>query len=377
MKSSTEIKTEKRSILVTGGTGYIGSHMVTLLKKSGYTPIVLDKLADSKESKNAVRCYQGDVGDKELIRQIHKETQFSAVIHFAAYIKVGESVTDPLKYYESNVAASIHFFSTLKELGIKDIVFSSSAAVYGSPNTEEKITEDASKNPINPYGKTKAQVEEILKDWCTSDANVKVIALRYFNVAGADPTVVWSGVNSPPANLIPIVLQKALRKETVEIFGSDYDTPDGSGIRDYIHVVDLCSAHLKSLEALQKSAVKGFEVLNLGTGKGYSVKEVIETAKAVTGLEIATKVVDRRQGDPGYLVADGSRANKLLEWKPTQSDLKTIIQDAWKLIFNNQQRQTETAAQKQKKQMVAKYSFFTATAFTASAIALGIITRKP
>lgn len=315
-------------ILVTGGAGYIGSHMVKLLQQHGYTPIVLDNLSTGLRARIKDALFiEGDVSDIALVEQIHRQYGFTSVIHFAAFIQVGESTQNPLKYYQNNVASTVSFLQTLTMLGIKTFVFSSSAAVYGEPVYDQPIKEDHPTQPVNPYGQTKLMMEHILRD-CARAYGLNYAALRYFNVAGVDKHIPFGVSSGPVTHLIPLVLQAASgRRPSIAVYGRDYATPDGTCIRDYVHVKDLCEAHLLALQALWNNDVSF--TYNLGTGRGYSVQEVIKMSNLVTNMHIPIINSSRRAGDPARLVADGSMAQRMLNWTPRFSSLEQIIKDAW------------------------------------------------
>jgi UDP-glucose 4-epimerase len=318
------------AILVTGGAGYIGSHSVLSLQKAGYEVIVLDNLVyghqDLVETVLKVKLIVGSTCDRSLLREIFAKYQIDAVMHFAAYAYVGESVTQPAKYYNNNVVGTLTLLEAMLEANINKFVFSSTCATYGVPDSVP-ITEDQSQNPINPYGATKLMVEKILQDFDRA-YDLRSVCLRYFNAAGADPEGNLGEDHNPETHLIPLVLQTALgKRESVSIFGTDYDTPDGSCIRDYIHVLDIAQAHILALKYLIDNGAT--DVFNLGNGSGFSVKEVIETARKITGKEIKVELSDRRPGDPPALVGSGAKAQKILGWKPAYSDLEHIISHAW------------------------------------------------
>lgn len=318
------------AILVTGGAGYIGSHSVLTLQKAGYEVIVLDNLVyghqDLVETVLKVKLIVGSTCDRSLLREIFATHQIDAVMHFAAYAYVGESVTQPAKYYNNNVVGTLTLLEAMLEANIHQFVFSSTCATYGVPDSVP-ITEDQSQNPINPYGATKLMVERILQDF-NQAYDFRSVCLRYFNAAGADPEGNLGEDHHPETHLIPLVLQTALgHRESVSIFGTDYDTPDGSCIRDYIHVLDIAQAHILALEYLIDDGAT--DVFNLGNGSGFSVKEVIETARKITGKEIKVELSDRRPGDPPSLVGSGAKANKILGWQPAYSNLDDIISHAW------------------------------------------------
>ncbi len=315
------------SVLVTGGAGYIGSHTVAELLARGEDVIVLDNLKSGH--RHAVLCeqyYQGDLQDSALLDQIFSNHQIDAVIHFAASSLVGESVIDPLKYYDNNVVSAQRLVEKMKQYGVKNIVFSSTAATYGEPK-RIPIEETDPTEPTSPYGETKLAVENMLR-WCDRAYGIKSASLRYFNAAGAHPDGSIGEDHNPESHLIPIILQVALgQREFVSIFGDDYPTEDGTCIRDYIHVMDLASAHYLALQRLREKQESA--VYNLGNGTGFSVKQVIEKAREITGHPIPTQVVARRAGDPAVLIASSAKAKAELGWNPQYHDLGTIIQSAW------------------------------------------------
>jgi UDP-glucose 4-epimerase len=322
---------EKGKILVTGGAGYIGSHAVLELKRAGYDLVILDNLVyghrDIVDDVLKVELVEGDIRDRALLDQLFSQHNFSAVMHFSAYAYVGESVTDPAKYYRNNVISTLVLLEAMLEKGIKNFVFSSTCATYGIPQSIP-LTEDHPQNPINPYGMTKLMVEKILADF-DSAYGLKSVCFRYFNAAGADPSGLLGEDHNPETHLIPLVLLAALGKqESVSIFGTDYDTPDGTCIRDYIHVNDLASAHILGLEYLLKS--RKSDAFNLGNGGGFSVREVLDSARKVTGKEILALERDRRAGDPPILVGSSEKARTILGWNPQYPDLENIISHAWK-----------------------------------------------
>ena len=314
-------------VLVAGGAGYIGSHTSKALAKAGHEPLVLDNLSSGHRwAVKWGRLLGWDLADTEMLPQFLEKERVEAVLHFAASLLVGESVQNPRKYYWNNVVNTLRLLDTMLEAGVKRIVFSSSAAVYGNPQ-KVPIPEDHPKEPVNPYGETKLGMERALQ-WYGHAYGLKWIALRYFNAAGADPDGEIGEAHDPEAHLIPLIIQAALgRRKHVEIYGTNYPTPDGTAIRDYIHVADLADAHLRALDYL----VGGGEsrALNLGTGQGYSVREVINAAGKVSGRPVPFREAPRRAGDPPVLVADASHAGKMLGWKPQHSGLQTILHDAW------------------------------------------------
>ena len=314
------------AILVTGGAGYIGSVTVELLQAAGESVVVLDDLA--RGHRRAITpetpFYQGRVGDRALIARIAAEHKLESCVHFAALAYVGESVEQPQKYFENNVEQGIAFVGSLVAAGVRRIVFSSTCATYGEPE-RVPISEDCPQWPKNPYGWSKLVMERLLDSY-DSAYGLKFASLRYFNAAGA--TDRCGEQHEPETHLIPIVLQAAAAERSdVPVFGSDYPTPDGTAIRDYVHVADLAEAHIRALQHLRRGGKSEF--VNLGTGHGYSVLEVIETARRVTGRVIRIRKEARRAGDPARLVADAARARQVLEWTPRLSDLSSIIQSAW------------------------------------------------
>jgi len=316
-----------KNILIVGGAGYIGSYMCKYLAKNGYHPIVLDNLVYGH--RQAVKWgpfIAGQMADTKLLDQIFKEHSIAAVMHFAAFCYVGESVEDPGKYYQNNVAATITLLEEMLKKNIKNFIFSSSCAVYGEP-VEIPITEQHPYNPINPYGRSKLMVEQILQDFRAA-YGLEYVALRYFNAAGADPEGEIGEEHNPETHLIPLVLKTALgQRETINIFGDDYATKDGTCIRDYIHIDDLAQAHLLALDRLLNGLPGG--QYNLGNGDGYSVKEVIEVARNITSKQIPAKIVERRPGDPAVLIGSSEKAFKELGWKPQFADLNAIVETAW------------------------------------------------
>ncbi len=316
-----------KNILIVGGAGYIGSYMCKYLAKNGYHPIVLDNLVYGH--RQAVKWgpfIAGQMADTRLLDQIFKEHPIAAVMHFAAFCYVGESVEDPGKYYQNNVAATITLLEEMLKKNIKNFIFSSSCAVYGEP-VEIPITEQHQYNPINPYGRSKLMVEQILQDFRAA-YGLEYVALRYFNAAGADPEGEIGEEHNPETHLIPLVLKTALeQRETINIFGDDYATKDGTCIRDYIHIDDLAQAHLLALDRLLNGLPGGR--YNLGNGDGYSVKEVIEVARNITSKQIPAKIVKRRPGDPAVLIGSSAKAFKELGWKPQFADLNAIVETAW------------------------------------------------
>jgi UDP-glucose 4-epimerase len=314
-------------ILVVGGAGYIGSHMCKCLAQSGFQPIVLDNLVyGHREAVQWGPFVKGSLGDADLLKHIFETYDITAVIHFAAFTYVGESVLNPAIYYQNNVATTLSLLCSMIEANVKNFIFSSSCAVYGEP-IQLPMGEGHPQNPINPYGRTKRMVEEILADFDKAYGLASTV-LRYFNAAGADPDGQLGEDHDPETHLIPLVIQTALgQKVDIKVFGNDYETDDGTCIRDYIHINDLASAHLLALERLLNGESGG--IFSLGNGNGYSVMDVIDKACAVTGKSILFKVVERREGDPAVLVGSSKKAMIELGWKPQYADLGTIIEHAW------------------------------------------------
>ena len=315
-------------ILIVGGAGYIGAHINKILNKNGYETLVFDNLSYGHEKFVKWGAFEnGDLGNIEDIRRIFRNYPITAVLHFAAFTYVGESVEDPQKYYRNNVCNTLNLLQVMLEFGIKRIVFSSTCATYGNP-VEIPITENHIQNPISPYGRGKLMVENILSDY--SEAyNLKYVSLRYFNAAGADPDTEIGEEHNPETHLIPLVLDAASgKRKNINIFGTDYSTEDGTCIRDYIHVTDLADAHLKALKYLENGGSSDY--FNLGNGSGFSVKEVIEEAKKITGKEIVAVETERREGDPPILVGSSEKIRSVLNWEPKYSDLSVIIETAWK-----------------------------------------------
>jgi UDP-glucose 4-epimerase len=321
---------QKKKILVTGGAGYIGSHAVLALRQAGYEVVILDNLvyghADLVEAILQVELVVGDTNDRALLDQLFQRHHFDAVMHFAAYAYVGESVSHPDKYYRNNVIGTLTLLEAMVAAGIQQFVFSSTCATYGVP-TQVPIPEDHPQAPINPYGASKLMVERILSDFDRA-YGLRSVTFRYFNAAGADPQGRLGEDHQPETHLIPLVLLTALGKHpSVSILGTDYPTADGTCVRDYIHVTDLAEAHILGLEYLLKGGQT--DRFNLGNGNGFSVREVIETARRVTGQPIPALEADRRAGDPPALVGGSDRARQVLGWQPQYSDLKEILTHAW------------------------------------------------
>jgi UDP-glucose-4-epimerase GalE len=314
-------------VLVTGGAGYIGSHTAKALAKAGHEPLVLDNLSSGHRwAVKWGRLLEWDLSNLELLPQFLEKEHVEAVLHFAAYLLVGESVEQPRKYFWNNVVNTLRLLDAMQDAGIRRIVFSSSAAVYGDPQ-EVPIPEDHRKLPVNPYGETKLAMERALH-WYGNAYGLKWVALRYFNATGADPDGELGEVHHPEVHLIPLAIQAAQgRRPHVEIYGTDYPTPDGSAVRDFIHVTDLADAHVRALEYLARGGES--TALNLGTGHGCSVRELIQATGKVSGHPVPFREGPRRQGDPPVLVANPSRAGQILGWTPRFSDLETVIRTAW------------------------------------------------
>lgn len=316
------------AVLVTGGAGYIGSHVVRLLLKKGYEVIILDNLSRGHKASlpQNVIFEEIDLLDKEKVSLVIQKHNIESVIHFAAFAYVGESVEDPEMYYRNNVSGSFNLINALKEKGVKHFVFSSTCSLYGNP-LRIPISEEETTKPINPYAKTKLMIEQILADY-ESAYGMKYVALRYFNAAGASVSGEIGESHFPEPHLIPLVLFTALgKRESISVYGDDYPTPDGTCVRDYIHVEDLADAHVKALEYLNKG--NSSQIINLGTGDGNSVKEVISVAEEVTGRKIKSVFSPRRAGDPAVLVADNKKAKEVLGWSP-KFNLNDIVQTAWR-----------------------------------------------
>ncbi len=319
----------KQTILVTGGAGYIGSQAVKALQLVGYEVLILDNLVyghqDIAQTLGA-ELIVGDTNDRNLLDKLFSDRKISAVMHFAAYAYVGESVDHPDKYYRNNVVGTLSLLEAMVVANIKTFVFSSTCASYGVPQ-QTPITEEHPQAPINPYGATKLMVERILQDFDVA-YGLKSVIFRYFNAAGADPSGAIGEDHNPETHLIPLILQTALGKRSeITVYGSDYPTPDGTCIRDYIHVTDLAEAHVLGLQYLLEGNKS--EIFNLGNGNGFSVKEVIDAAKKITGKPINVVMGDRRAGDPPALVGSSEKARKILNWQPKYADLNLILQHAW------------------------------------------------
>jgi len=318
---------DKPAILVIGGAGYIGSHMVLDLLRAGYPVVTLDDLSRGhRELVPGGDFVEGDLGNPAVLEQLFSQHPIKAVMHFAAHSQVGESVQQPLEYYRNNVANTITLLQGMQQAGIEHFIFSSTAAVYGEPE-KTPITEDHPCSPTNPYGNTKLAVERILYD-VSNASGLNYSVLRYFNAAGADAEAAIGERHQPETHLIPLVLQVATgERESISIFGDNYPTTDGTCQRDYIHVSDLTQAHLLALESLFNGA--GNSTYNLGNSTGYSVRQIIDAARQITGHPIPTIMADRREGDPAILIADSSRIRTALGWQPRYENIEDIIRTAW------------------------------------------------
>ena len=316
-----------RRILVTGGAGYIGSHVCKALNINGYVPVVYDNL--SRGNRWSVKwgpLVIGDICDSHSLDKVLQEYRPDAVMHFAAFAYVGESMDDPLKYYRNNVAGSLTLLEAMRRNGVEMMIFSSTCTTYGLPEVIP-ITEDHPQRPINPYGASKLMIERMLQDFDAAYGS-RYVTLRYFNAAGADPDGELGEEHDPETHLIPLVLSAAMgERHNIAIYGDNYDTPDGTCIRDYIHVTDLADAHVKALDYLLSGGVS--TSLNLGIGKGFSVREVIEIASSVTKRKIARVIAPPRPGDPPALVSNAEKARAVLGWEPKYKDLETQILHAW------------------------------------------------
>ena len=317
------------NVLVVGGAGFIGSHMVKMLGRQACRVTALDDL--SSGHRDAVLCgdfVQGDMADRALLDSVLSRG-FDAVMHFASFIQVGESVQHPALYYHNNVVKTLALLDAMRAHGVQRFIFSSTAATFGAPQYTP-MDEQHPQHPVNPYGRTKLMVEQVLADYAQA-YGLRSVSLRYFNAAGADPEGQLGERHEPETHLIPLVLQVAAgRRPHLQVFGRDYDTPDGTCVRDYVHVEDLCSAHWLALQSLMKEEAEGYQAYNLGSGHGFSVQEVIDTAQKVSGRSVAIIDSPRRAGDPSRLVADPTLARQKLGWQPQFSELRTLIEHAWR-----------------------------------------------
>ena len=321
---------DKPTILVTGGAGYIGSHAVLALGQAGYPVVVLDNLVyghrDLVENVLQVDFVEGDTRDRPLLDRLFREREIAAVMHFAAFTYVGESASNPIKYYQNNVVGTLTLLEAMLAASVRRFVFSSTCAIYGMP--QGPLVEDHPKNPISPYGESKWMVERVLSDMDTA-YQFKSVRFRYFNAAGAHPDGILGEDHDPETHLVPLVLLTALgRREEIAIFGTDYPTPDGTCIRDYIHVCDLADAHVLGLEYLLAGGET--QAFNLGNGNGFSVRQIIERSRAVTGKPILAREKPRRPGDPPVLVGSSDRARDVLGWEPKYGEIDEILAHAWR-----------------------------------------------
>ena len=325
---------QSNSILVTGGAGYIGSHTVKLLLSQGYDVTVVDNLSRGyRRNVDPQRLRTVDVTDTESLCQVFAERAFDAVIHFAAFIAVGESMRVPELYFQNNVGGSLSLLTAMIRSGVRRLVFSSTAAVYGMPATIP-IKEDSPYAPVNPYGESKVMVEKLLH-WFDQIHGLRSIALRYFNASGADPDGQLGEEHDPETHLIPLLFRAIVTGAPITIFGDDYPTADGTCIRDYIHVNDLAQAHVQALESLRSGGRS--DIFNVGTGSGYSVREVVQAVESATGKKVPFEIGPRRDGDPPELVADSTKLRRALQWAPRYSELRNIVDSAW----NFEQRRHE------------------------------------
>lgn len=316
------------SVLVAGGAGYVGSHMVDRLIEKGYDVVVVDNLSTGHRAaiNEKARFYQGDTRDREFLTSVFEKENIDGVIHMDAFSIVPESMKDPLKYFDNNVYGMITLLEVMHEQGCKRMIFSSTAATYGVPE-RIPIHEDDQKKPINPYGESKLIMEHMIH-WCDVAYGIKWVALRYFNAAGAKADGSIGEDHHPETHLIPIILQTALgERDHIDMYGDDYDTPDGTNVRDYVHILDLADAHILALKYLDEGNES--RAFNLGSSTGFSVKQMVEAAREVTGKEIPAKIAPRRPGDPDSLVAESEDARNILGWKPQYDDVHDIIKTAW------------------------------------------------
>jgi UDP-glucose 4-epimerase len=326
-----------KNILVIGGAGYIGSHTVVELVKAGHRPVIIDNFNNSDHSVlkrlkhitgQEIACYEQDYQDSAKLRKVIKEESISGIIHFAAYKAVGESVADPLKYYSNNVAGFVELLKTVLEEKVTNFVFSSSAAVYGEPPVA-LVTEETPTHPTSPYGQSKRMDEIILRDTCFANEQLKGVALRYFNVVGAHESGDLGELGKgKPQNLLPIVLEAVVSGEPLTVYGKDYDTPDGTCQRDYIHVVDLARAHVAALKHLEKTTKGDYHIYNIGTGISTSVMELITAFEQINNVKVPYKIGERRPGDPAMYYASGEKAREVLGWH-SEKTIEDAVRDAW------------------------------------------------
>lgn len=327
-----------KKILVPGGAGFIGSHTLLALSTAGYSPVTFDNFSNGhRDSVLVGDVVEGDVRDRDHLAEVMHTHNIDAVVHFAALIEAGESVKNPQAFYSTNVAGSLALLQAMQSAGVGRIVFSSTAAVYGQPADNTPLVESLPKLPINPYGHSKWMVECMLRDTASAH-NLKATTLRYFNAAGADPEGRLGERHDPETHLIPLVLQAASGiRDSIKLFGTDYPTPDGTCIRDYIHVHDLAAAHVKALNKLFEldDEASTYDAFNLGTGAGFSVREVVEATRRITGTDFSAIEEARRPGDPAYLVADANRAKAAFNWTPEYPNLDDMIAHAWQFMHQN------------------------------------------
>ena len=316
------------TIMVAGGAGYIGSHMVHQLLKTGYDVVIVDNLSTGhRQAVNPqARFYEGDTRDIQFLKQVFAQEPIQAIIHMDAFSIVPESVGDPLKYFDNNVIGMIKLLEIMQQYDVKYLIFSSTAATFGQPQ-QSPITEQTPQQPINPYGVSKLMMEQMMR-WVDQAYGIKSVALRYFNAAGALADGSIGEDHNPETHLIPIILKTAMgQQDTLKIYGNDYQTPDGTNVRDYVHVTDLAQAHILALKYLQ--AGNPSTAFNLGSNQGFSVQEIIQAARKVTQKAIPAEIAPRRGGDPDILIADSSRAKSILGWQPQYTDIQAIIKTAW------------------------------------------------
>lgn len=321
----------KKTILVTGGAGYIGSHATVELLDIGYNVVVIDSLENGNQDfiDNRAKFYKGNVRDEKLMLRIFKENNIFAVMHFAGYIKVEESVIFPEKYYENNIYTTLLLLKYMKKYDVRNIIFSSTAAVYGEIMTSTPVKEKDPTNPINPYGKSKLMAENIIIDFAKA-YNFNYSIFRYFNVAGAHEKYKIGQTKNGATALITLILKAIQEGEVLKVFGNDYNTIDGTGVRDYIHVVDLVKAHILSLKLLEKNQS---DIFNLGNGRGFSVLEIIKATEKITNKKVKYQIVDRRKGDPASVVASSEKAKEILKWEPLYTNIQDIISSSWKYLY--------------------------------------------
>lgn len=319
-----------KTILITGGAGYVGSHCVKDLMRHGYRCVVLDNLSTGyREAVRTEDFIEADLADKAQLSKIFKEYSFDGIVHFAASTQVGESVEHPIEYYANNVMASLNLLEAMVQNGVKNIVFSSTCAIYGEPQYIP-LDEAHPREPINPYGKSKLIIESILEDYKKA-YGIQYTILRYFNVAGCDLEGELGDLRTPPSLLIPLILETLTgQREFISVYGNNYDTPDGTCIRDYIHVEDIVHAHRQALEKMQQSGDS--HTINLGTGKGSSVMEIIQATEEVTGQKVPHRIGKRRAGDPAHLVASNQKAKNVLGWEPAIRDIRVMIESSWRWV---------------------------------------------